>query len=278
MIWRTSRRTFDLGGRGVIMGILNVTPDSFSDGGRYNAVDAAVTQALRMVDEGAEIIDVGGESTRPGAAEVPVEEEIRRVVPVIEKLRVSTDVAISIDTSKAEVAAAAVKAGAEIINDVTALTGDSAMAAVATRSKCGVVLMHMQGTPRSMQKDPRYDDVVREVGDYLAERISAARSAGIDADGIAVDPGIGFGKTPAQNWELVSGLGRFASLGQPILLGVSRKSFLKELSGCEEPSGRDGATAALTALGYSSGARIFRVHEIPGNLAALRTAERLAAT
>ena len=151
------------------------------------------------------------------------------------------------------------------------------MAAVATRSKCGVVLMHMQGTPRSMQKDPRYDDVVREVGDYLAERISAAQSAGIDADGIAVDPGIGFGKTPAQNWELVSGLGRFASLGQPILLGVSRKSFLKELSGCEEPSGRDGATAALTALGYSSGARIFRVHEIPGNLAALRTAERLAA-
>ena len=276
MIWRTSRRTFDLGERGVIMGILNVTPDSFSDGGRYNAVDTAVTQALRMVGEGAEIVDVGGESTRPGAAEVSGGEEIRRVVPVIEKLRASTDAAISIDTSKAEVAEAAVEAGAEIINDVTALTGDPAMAAVAARSKCGVVLMHMQGTPRSMQKDPRYDDVVRDVGNYLAARISAARSAGIDADCIAIDPGIGFGKTADHNWKLVAELRPLAESGRPLLLGVSRKSFLKELPGCEEPSGRDGATATLTALGYSLGARIFRVHEIAGNLAALRTAERLA--
>ena len=276
MIWRTSRRTLDLGARGVIMGILNVTPDSFSDGGRYNGVDAAVEQALRMVHEGAEIIDVGGESTRPGAADVPVEEEISRVVPVITKLRAATNAAISVDTSKAKVAHAAVEAGAEIINDVTALTGDPEMAEVVAPSKCGVVLMHMRGTPRTMQTDPRYDDVVREVVEYLGERMAAATNAGVDADRIVIDPGIGFGKTPAHNWALVAGLGRFASLGRPVLLGASRKSFLRDLPGCGEPAGRDGATAALTALGYALGARIFRVHEIPGNLAALRAAEQAA--
>jgi len=276
MIWRTSRRTFDLGERGVIMGILNVTPDSFSDGGRHNAVDTAVTHALRMIAEGAEIIDVGGESTRPGAAEVPAEEEIRRVGPVIEKLRAATHAAISIDTSKASVARAAVEAGAEIINDVSAMTRDPEMVAVAAQTKCGVVLMHMRGTPRTMQADPKYDDVVREVSEYLAGRITAACDAGIAADRISIDPGIGFGKTPAHNWELVAGLQSFASLGQPVLLGASRKSFLKDLPGRSEPAGRDGVTAVLTALGYSRGARIFRVHEIPGNLAALRAAERIA--
>lgn len=277
MIWRTGRRAFDLGGRGVIMGILNVTPDSFSDGGHHGSADAAVEHALRMIGEGAEIIDVGGESTRPGAAAVPAGEEAARVIPVIEKLSACSDAAISIDTSKAQVAAAAVAAGAEIINDVTALTGDPEMAAVAARSGCAVVLMHMRGTPRTMQADPRYDDVAGEVGDYLADRIAAARSSGIDAEKIAVDPGIGFGKTPAHNWALVAALGRFAATGRPVLLGASRKSFLKDLPGCAEPGERDGATAALTALGYRFGARIFRVHEIPGNLSALRTAERLAA-
>ena len=176
MIWRTSRRVFDLRERGVIMGILNVTPDSFSDGGRFNDADAAVEQALHMVEEGAEIIDVGGESTRPGAAEVTASEELSRVVPVIEKLRSRSDVAISIDTSKAEVARAAMEAGAEIINDVTALTGDPAMSAVAAESKVGVVLMHMQGTPRTMQKDPGYEDVVAEVQGYLTARVAAARA------------------------------------------------------------------------------------------------------
>lgn len=277
MIWRTSRRTFDLGGRGVIMGILNVTPDSFSDGGRYDAEDAAVVQATRMVEGGAEIIDVGGESTRPGAAEVAAGEEIRRVLPVIEKLRAATDAAVSIDTSKAAVARMAVEAGAEIINDVTALTGDPEMAKVAARSECGVVLMHMRGTPRTMQTDPRYHDVVGEVGGYLADRIAAARDAGIDEARIAIDPGIGFGKTPAHNWQLVAALPHFAGLGRPLFLGASRKSFLKDLPGCAEPAGRDGATAALTALGYSLGARVFRVHEVPGNLTALRAAERLSA-
>ena len=272
MIWQTSRRTFDLGERGMIMGILNVTPDSFSDGGNYIDAETAVAHALQMVEEGAEIIDVGGESTRPGAAEVSSVEEIRRVVPVIKILRGKSETAISIDTSKAEVARAALEAGAEIINDVTALTGDPSMAAVAAQSKAGVVLMHMQGTPRSMQKDPRYEDVVIEVQDYLASRLVAASKAGIEEERIAIDPGIGFGKTPGHNWALIRELGIFARSGRPVLLGVSRKSLLKDMAG-DDMSRRDAATAALTAIGRSKGARIFRVHEIAGNLAALRTAE-----
>jgi dihydropteroate synthase len=256
------------------MGILNVTPDSFSDGGKFIDANAAVTQALRMIEEGAEIIDVGGESTRPGAAEVAADEEMARVVPVIEKLRARSDIAISIDTSKAGVARAALEAGAEIINDVTALTGDPDMAAVATGSKAGVVLMHMQGTPRTMQKGPHYGDVVREVKDYLASRLAAAREAGLGEEQIAIDPGIGFGKTPEHNWALIRELGVFAQSGHPVLLGVSRKSLLKEIAG-DDMARRDAATAALTALGRSKGARIFRVHEIAGNVAALRAAEQV---
>jgi len=274
MIWRTNRRVFDLRERGVIMGILNVTPDSFSDGGHHIDAETAVTHALRMVEEGAEIIDVGGESTRPGAPEVSADEEIRRVVPVIKMLRGRSDTAISIDTSKAEVARAAMEAGAEIINDVTALTGDTAMAAVAAESNAGVVLMHMQGTPRSMQKNPRYGDVVREVKDYLASRLVAARNAGIEEERMAIDPGIGFGKTPEHNWALIRALEVFADSTRPVVLGVSRKSLLKEIAG-DDMTRRDAATAALTALGRSKGARIFRVHEIAGNLGALRAAEIL---
>ena len=278
MIWRTGQRAFALGERGVLMGILNVTPDSFSDGGRHPDPRTAIAHAQRMAAEGAEIIDVGGESTRPGALEVAAEEEIARVVPVIEGIRQLTDVAISIDTSKSVVARAAMEAGAEIINDVTAMTGDPRMAEVAAQSGAAVVLMHMQGTPRTMQQDPRYEDVVHEVKDYLSSRAAAARGAGIEADRMAIDPGIGFGETPEHNWALVAGLASFAEAGLPVLLGASRKSFLKDLPGCVEPAGRDAATAALTAMGYARGARIFRVHEIPGNLAALRAAERLAAS
>jgi dihydropteroate synthase len=215
---------------------------------------------------------VGGESTRPGAAEVSSAEEIRRVVPVIKMLRERSETAISIDTSKAEVARAALEAGAEIINDVTALTSDPSMAAVAAESKAGVVLMHMHGTPRSMQKDPRYEDVVLEVKDYLASRLVTAGKAGIEEERIAVDPGIGFGKTADHNWALIRELGVFAQWGRPVLLGVSRKSLLKDIAG-DDMSRRDAATAALTAIGRSKGARIFRVHEIAGNLAALRAAE-----
>jgi dihydropteroate synthase len=273
MIWRTSRRVFDLRERGVVMGILNVTPDSFSDGGRFAGTEAAVEHALRMVAEGAEIIDIGGESTRPGSEAVPLDEELRRVVPVIEKLRTLSEVAISIDTSKAAVARAALEAGAEIVNDVTALSGDPAMSAVAAASGAGVVLMHMRGTPRTMQKDPSYDNVAREVKTYLASRLAAARADGIAPDRLAVDPGIGFGKTVQHNLELIASLGTFADLGCPVLLGASRKSFLATVADGTEPADRDAPTVALTSLGRELGARIFRVHAVRPNVQALRLTE-----
>ena len=277
MIWNTGRRTFDLAHRGVIVGVINVTPDSFSDGGNFISVETAVEHGLRLVEEGVEILDIGGESTRPGAAPVSVEEELRRVIPVIEGLVGKTSAALSIDTSKAPVARAAVAAGAEIINDVTALRGDDDMARVAAESGCAVVLMHMRGTPRTMQQDPQYDDVVAEVADHLAERITAALSAGIAADRIAIDPGIGFGKTVEHNLQLIAGLGRFAALGHPVLLGVSRKSFLATAAQCPNVEDRDVPTAVLTAEGYRLGARIFRVHAARPNVQALRLAESLSA-
>jgi len=277
MIWRTSRRTFDLAERGLIMGIVNVTPDSFSDGGHFARTDDAVAHALRLSDEGADILDIGGESTRPGAAAVTVEDELRRVIPVIEKLAGKTAAALSIDTSKAAVARAAAAAGAEIINDVTALQGDDDMPRVAAESGCAVVLMHMQGTPRTMQLNPHYDDVVAEVAGHLAQRVAAARAAGIGPERIAIDPGIGFGKTVEHNMQLITGLGRFAALGHPVLLGASRKSFLATLAHCADVEDRDLPTAVLTALGYGFGARLFRVHAVHANLQALRLAEALVA-
>jgi len=278
MIWRTSRRTFDLADRGLIMGIVNVTPDSFSDGGHFARTDDAVAHALRLTDEGADILDIGGESTRPGAAAVTVEEELRRVIPVIEKLAGKTAAALSVDTSKAAVARAAAVAGAEIINDVTALQGDDDMPRVAAESGCAVVLMHMQGTPRTMQLNPHYNDVVAEVAGHLAQRVAAARAAGIGPEHIAIDPGIGFGKTVEHNMQLITGLGRFAALGHPVLLGTSRKSFLATVAQSPELEDRDLPTAVLTALGYGSGARLFRVHAVRPNLQALRLAEALAAS
>jgi len=277
MIWRTSRRTFDLADRGLIMGIVNVTPDSFSDGGHFARTDDAVAHALRLSDEGADILDIGGESTRPGAAAVTVEDELRRVIPVIEKLAGKTAAALSIDTSKAAVARAAAAAGAEIINDVTALQGDDDMPRVAAESGCAVVLMHMQGTPRTMQLNPHYDDVVAEVAGHLAQRVAAAQAAGIGPERIAIDPGIGFGKTVEHNMQLITGLGRFAALGHPVLLGASRKSFLATLAHCADVEDRDLPTAVLTALGYGFGARLFRVHAVHANLQALRLAEALVA-
>ena len=276
MIWNTGRRTFDLANRGVIMGVINVTPDSFSDGGNFTAASAAVDHGLRLIDEGAEILDIGGESTRPGAAPVTAEEELRRVLPVIEGLAAKTGAALSIDTSKASVARAAVAAGAEIINDVTALQGDDDMARIAAESACAVVLMHMRGTPRTMQQDPHYDDVVAEVSAHLAQRVDAARAAGIVADRIAIDPGIGFGKTVEHNLQLIAGLGRFAALGHPVLLGVSRKSFLATAAQCPNVEDRDVPTAVLTAEGFRLGARIFRVHDPRPNVQALRLAESLS--
>ena len=277
MIWQTSRRTFDLANRGVLMGIINVTPDSFSDGGSFDRTDDAVAHGLRLVAEGAGILDIGGESTRPGAAPVDAAEELRRILPVIEKLAASTGAALSIDTSKASVARAAIQAGAEIINDVTALQGDADMTAVAAASGAAVVLMHLRGTPRTMQQDPRYDNVVGEVATHLRERLAAARAAGLAADRLAIDPGIGFGKTTGHNLQLIAGLGTFAALGHPVLLGASRKSFLATAAASPEVTDRDTPTAALTALGYQLGARLFRVHAVRPNLQALRLAESLSA-
>lgn len=275
MIWRTSRRAFDLTHRGVIMGVINVTPDSFSDGGVFNDAATAIAHGLRLAEEGAEILDVGGESTRPGSGAVPRDEELRRVLPVIEGLAGRTPAALSIDTSKADVARAALEAGAEIINDVTALRGDGEMARVGAESGAGVVLMHMRGTPRTMQKDPRYDAVARDVAVFLRERLEAARAAGIARDRLAVDPGIGFGKTAEHNLELIASLGTIAGLGCPVVLGVSRKSFLAAAAGCPDVADRDAPTVALTSLGRELGARIFRVHTVRGNVEALRMTEAI---
>jgi dihydropteroate synthase len=275
MIWRTSRRAFDLTDRGVIMGVINVTPDSFSDGGAFDDAEAAIAHGLRLAGEGAEILDIGGESTRPGSEAVPADEERRRVLPVIEGLAGQTSAALSIDTSKADVARAALEAGAEIINDVTALRGDAAMAGVAAASGAGVVLMHMRGTPRTMQQQPHYDDVAREVADFLRERLEAARAAGVSADRLAVDPGIGFGKTVEHNLRLIATLGDFIPLGVPVVLGVSRKSFLATAAGCPDLADRDAPTVALTSLGRELGARIFRVHTVRANAEALRMTEAI---
>jgi dihydropteroate synthase len=275
MIWRTNRRAFDLTHRGVIMGVINVTPDSFSDGGSFHNAEAAIAHGRRLAEEGAEILDIGGESTRPGSAAVPVGEELRRVLPVIEGLARQTSAALSIDTSKADVARAALEAGAEIINDVTALRGDGEMARVGAESGAGLVLMHMRGTPRTMQKDPHYDAVARDVADFLRGRLDAARAAGIARDRLAVDPGIGFGKTMEHNLELIASLGTFAGLGCPVVLGVSRKSFLAAAAGCPDIADRDAPTAALTSLGRELGARIFRVHAVRANVEALRMTEAI---
>jgi dihydropteroate synthase len=275
VIWKLKRRTFDLTHRGVIMGVLNVTPDSFSDGGTFLEAGAAVEHALHMEREGAEIIDIGGESTRPGAAKVDPEEELRRVIPVIQVLRARSNVLISIDTSKAVVAQEAIRCGADIINDVTALLGDSRMREVAAQSKAGLILMHMQGEPGTMQRAPYYEDVVREVAEFLRQRVSAAIGYGMAVESIAVDPGIGFGKKPEHNLALIQSLDRLSELGRPILVGVSRKSFLHWLADAPAIADRFWPGVALTSFCREKGARIFRVHEPKPHRDALRMTEAI---
>lgn len=275
MIWKHKRGTIDLTDRGMIMGILNVTPDSFSDGGSFLSPAASLTHAVTLEKDGADIIDIGGESTRPGAASVSEAEELRRVVPVIRALRAQSDVLISIDTSKAAVAAAAVNAGADIINDVTALRGDPGMAEVVCRSGAGVVLMHMQGDPRTMQKDPHYDDVVPEVGAFLAQRLNAALAYGLDAQRIVLDPGIGFGKRPAHNIALLRALKNFTQWDRPLLIGLSRKSFLASLAEASSTEERFWPAVALTSFCREHGARIFRVHDPKPHREALRMTEAI---
>lgn len=252
-----------------VMGIVNVTPDSFSDGGAHATTEAAVAHALRLADEGADILDIGGESTRPGAAAVALEEELRRVVPVIERLAKETGVAISVDTSRSEVMRAAVEAGAGMVNDVFALRRDGALEAAAALG-VPVVLMHMLGEPRTMQDDPRYDDVVAEVHRFLAERIFAAEMAGIAKKRVVVDPGFGFGKTTAHNLALLADLGRFADLGVPVLAGLSRKRTIGELTGRESPGDRLHGSVAAHLLAAERGARILRVHDVAATVDALR--------
>jgi dihydropteroate synthase len=251
-----------------VVGIVNVTPDSFSDGGDHATVDAAVAHGLQLAAEGADVLDIGGESTRPGAAEVPLEEELRRVVPVIERLARQTALPVSIDTSKPEVMRAAVAAGAGMINDVYALRREGALDAAAALG-VPVVLMHMQGEPRAMQDAPDYDDVIGEVHRFLAERIFAAEMAGIERKRLVADPGFGFGKTLAHNLALLAQLGRFTELGVPVMAGLSRKRSLGELTGRESPRDRVHASVAAALIAAQRGAMLLRVHDVTATVDAL---------
>ena len=259
-----------------VMGIVNVTPDSFSDGGAHDSTEAAIAHALKLVEEGADILDIGGESTRPGADEVGVEEELTRVVPVIEALVARVEVPISIDTSKPEVMRAAVAAGAGMINDVYALRQPGALDAAA-ESGAAVVLMHMLGEPRSMQAAPRYDDVVGEVHRFLAERIFACEMAGFDKRKLVVDPGFGFGKTRAHNLGLLARLQRFTELGVPVLAGLSRKKTIGELTARDVPAERVHGSVAAHVIAAQNGARIVRVHDVAATVDALKVWEAVAA-
>jgi dihydropteroate synthase len=258
-----------------IMGVVNVTPDSFSDGGvNFNRADA-VTSARRMVAEGAAIVDVGGESTRPGSEAVSLDEELRRVVPVLEALQ---GVPVSVDTAKSGVAARALELGAELVNDVTALRGDPQLAGVVADHGAYLCLMHMQGEPRTMQDAPRYEDVVAEVARFLDERLTVAVAQGIREESICLDPGIGFGKTVEHNFELLRRLGELTALGRPILVGISRKSSLGKIMG--DPDAKKGTTAAsvgAAVLAYERGASIFRVHDVREHVEALAAAQALIA-
>jgi len=253
----------------LVMGILNVTPDSFSDGGRHYWLEDAVAAAIQMARDGADIIDIGGESTRPYSSPVSADEELARVVPVIEQLAGRITIPISIDTSKASVAHAAVAAGAEIINDVTGLEGDPEMADVASSTGVGVCVMHMRGTPQTMQDDPQYDDVVEEIDDYLRQRLDWCINQGIQQDRICLDPGIGFGKTHAHNLQLLRATGRFAAIGAPLLIGHSRKGFIGKLIG-DTTADRDAGSIGVSLAVAAAGADVIRVHAVKPTVDALR--------
>ena len=258
----------ELGQVPLLMGIVNVTPDSFSDGGQFLAQQAAVDHAMKLATEGADILDVGGESTRPGADEVPLDEELRRVIPVIEQLVKLTTVPISVDTSKAEVARHALRAGACIVNDISGLLFDPDMIAVCRQSRCGVSVMHIQGTPRTMQAEPHYDDVVGEICEYFAERLATLEQAGIAPERIVLDPGIGFGKTAQHNLEILSNVSAFQALGRPVLIGHSRKRFLKKLIQREVDERLFGTVGVTLALARQH-VDLVRVHDVAANRDAL---------
>jgi len=270
-IWRCGPHVIRLGRRTLVMGIVNATPDSFSDGGSYANVDDAVKHAIQMVADGAELVDVGGESTRPGSDVVAPEEEIHRVLPVIRRIVDELpDVPVSIDTRKPAVARAALEGGASIVNDVSA-GADPAMFGVVGEADAGMVLMHMKGEPKTMQDDPRYDDVVAEVSGFLEQRVAAAVAAGVDPDGICIDPGIGFGKTLAHNVRLLKELDVICEIGPPVVVGTSRKRFIGSITGREE-SDRVAGTLATSVMALEKGAAIFRVHDVRDNRDALDVA------
>jgi dihydropteroate synthase len=281
---RTARNTDRAGtltaGPGpVVVGILNVTPDSFSDGGDFFDPEAAAQHAASMLDEGAGMLDVGGESTRPGSDPVSQEEEMRRIIPVIEGiLAARPEAVISVDTYRSGTATATLEAGARLVNDVTALRGDPRMASVVGEAGCPVILMHMQGEPKTMQKEPHYEDVVREVRDFLAERAEYAVDAGVRPENIIVDPGIGFGKNLEHNLDLLHNLDAIVDLGFPVLIGASRKRFIERITGVQEARDRVSGTVATTVLAYERGATFFRVHDVRANREALAVAEAVLDT
>ena len=272
--WKIGGTTLDLTSRAILMGVLNVTPDSFSDGGQFFATEAAVKHGVEMAQHGAEIIDVGGESTRPGSSPISAEEELDRVLPVIEQINRSVRPYISIDTSKAAVARAALASGDTIINDITGGRGDPAMFSLAAEKGVGLIIMHMQGMPQTMQRNPNYNDVVAEVAEFFRQQFREAVRSGVDPMTIAFDPGIGFGKTVAHNLELLANLPRLRIENRPLVVGVSRKSFLGKISGGGDAVS---ATVAMTSLLRERGAHVLRVHDVMPNIHALRTTEALLA-
>jgi dihydropteroate synthase len=275
VLWKIAGQTFDLTERSMIMGVLNVTPDSFSDGGKFFDRTRAVRHGRQMISDGAQIIDVGGESTRPGADAVAANEELTRVAPVVANLRASGAGLISIDTTKASVARAALDAGATIINDVTGGRGDGAMFSLAADRGAALIVMHMQGTPRTMQDAPHYDDVVGEIREFFRHQYAQAIESGVDPMAIAFDPGIGFGKTLKHNLELLRCLPELRIEDRPLVVGVSRKSFLGKILGSAEADDRLAPTVALTGLLRERSANVLRVHDVKPNVAALRVTEAL---
>src|SRR5262245_13980968 len=272
-VWRCRDLTLTLDERTLVMGIVNVTPDSFSDGGMFQGADDAVRHGARLLDEGADLLDVGGESTRPGSEPVDIGEELRRVIPVIEGLaKIAPEIPVSVDTRKPEVARAALESGARIVNDITA-GRDGPMFEAVGPSGAGLVLMHMLGEPRTMQDDPRYDDVVGEVHEFLRERIEAAVFAGITEERVCIDPGIGFGKNVDHNLALIRSISALRPLGAAVLVGASRKRFLGTLMGVEEPTDRLEGSLATAVLAASLGADVVRVHDVAETVRALKVAD-----
>jgi dihydropteroate synthase len=272
-VWRCRDRAFTLGERTLVMGIVNVTPDSFSDGAMFASIEDAVAHGARLVDEGADLVDVGGESTRPGSDPVEVDEERRRVIPVIEGLaKARPGTPISVDTRKPEIAVAALDAGACVVNDITG-GRDAKLLEIVARTGAGIVLMHMLGEPKTMQDDPRYDDVVGEVNEFLRERIEAAVFAGIPEERICIDPGIGFGKTVEHNLALLRAVPALRMLGAAVMVGASRKGFIGTLSGVEDPAARLEGSLAVAVLAAAHGADLVRVHDVEATVRALKVAD-----